>query len=443
MRPVIAALLLSATGLTLTGCRAHPPPVSPTAAGLNVRDLVDPAAQAEAEDLNPPDQLAILGERLRVERKAGSADRPPRHVLCLSGGGAFGAFSAGVLVGWTGRGDRPTFDVVTGVSTGALIAPFAFLGPEYDPTITDLYTTIRTRDLYRLRLLTALLGESFADNRRMAARVDAAISPAVTAAIAAAHRAGRRLYVGTTEQEGKQFVVWDVGAIAAGDAAGGRELIVQILLGSAAPPGFFPAAEIGVTVDGVRRVERHTDGGVSQSIFFRPPYVPPEARSDPAARDLAGTRVYAVVAGKLYADPEAIRPRAISQASKNVAATVYAQTRRNLQQVYADCVVAGMDYHLAAIPPGYPAPRSSLEFRPAVMVPLFEEGRRVGGSAAAWRTLPPGAGPGEGPLARAGTALTHRPRGPAQPVLGPDRLIRPPASDRGGIPAVPREAAVK
>ena len=163
-------------------------------------------------------------------------------------------------------------------------------------------------------------------------------------------------HVGTTEEEGKQFVVWDLGAMAARNGPGDRELIMKVLLGSAAPAGFFPAAKIEVNVNGVRYVERHVDGGVSQAVFFRPPYISPDDRSDVAARYLAGTKVYVIVAGKLYADPEVIRPWSLAQAGKSVSTLIYAQTRGDLQRLYTVCLLTGMDYYISAIPQGFPAP---------------------------------------------------------------------------------------
>ncbi len=453
-----AILFLASAGclFAVAGCGAFRTLPSPTEAGLNTRDLVDPVAQAEADALDPPDQLAGVAEKLRLERqkkleeqskKEGGVARkqPDRNVLCLSGGGSFGAYSAGVLIGWTERGDRPEFDVVTGISTGALIAPYAFLGSKYDAELKDLYTAVESRDLYKLRILRALFGESFADTRRMAARIDAAISPAVVADIAAAHRQGRRLYVGTTEEEGKQLIIWDLGALADRNGPGDRELIVKVLLGSSAPPGFFPAAKISVSVDGKCFVERHVDGGVSRSVFFRPPYVRPEDRSNVAARDLAGAKVYIIVAGKLYADPEVIRPRSLAQASKSVSTLIYAQTRGDLQRLYMQCLLSGMDYFISAIPPEYRVPPSSTEFKPEVMVPLFEEGRRVALSKDPWRLLPPGSGPGENPLVRAGPRLTYQQRGPNAPVHGPKTLFKPqlPISDRGSIATMPFESPSK
>ena len=293
----------------VVGCQSARAPGSPAQSGINTRDLIDPLSQAESEELTPASQLAAAAERLRKDRQEKLGDqskkeggqgatKPNRTVLCLSGGGSFGAYSAGVLIGWAEQGGRPDFDVVTGISTGALIAPFAFLGPKYDDQLKHFYTALESKDLYRLRPLRALFGEAFADTAPMAAQLDAFFTPEVMTEIADAHRRGRRLYVGTTEEEGKQFVVWDIGAMAERGRPCDRDLIVKVILGSAAPAGFFPSAKIEVEVGGRRYVERHVDGCVSQSLFFRPPYVPPEERSDVAARDLeavlglaAGARV--------------------------------------------------------------------------------------------------------------------------------------------------------
>ncbi len=441
------------------GCRRAEltPFPTPAASGLNTRDLIDPVAQEEADDLTPPDQLAAAAERLRKDRqqklseqsrKEGgvAATHRDRNILCLSGGGSFGAYSVGVLVGWSQRGDRPCFDVVTGISTGALIAPAAFLGPKYDAQLKLFYTTAESKDIYKVHRFWGLFHESYADTFPLAARIDAFLTAEVMRDLAEAHRKGRRLYVGTTEEEGKQFVVWDVGAMAVRNGPGDRELIGKVLLASSAAPGYFPAVQIDVTVDGARHTERHVDGGVSQALFYRPPYVPPDERSDVAARDLAGAKVYVIVAGKLYADPEVIRPWSLDQAGKNVSTLIYAQGRGDLQRLYTVCLLTGMDYYLSAIPPEYPAPTSSAEFKPAVMTALFEEGRRVISSAKPWRTLPPGAAVGESVLARLGPSLTHRPRGPLLPISGLKGASVPPrhpVSLQEGIHPVPPQPVVK
>ena len=145
-----------------------------------------------------------------------------------------------------------------------------------------------------------------------------------------------------------------------------------------------------------------------------------------AARDMAGAKVYVIVAGKLYAEPEVILPWSLDQAGKNVSTLIYAQTRGDLQRLYTVCLLTGMDYYVSAIPPAYVVPMTSFEFKPDVMTALFEEGERMIASAQPWRVLPPGTAPGESVLARLGTKLTYRPRGPLLPISGPKGLSIPP-----------------
>jgi predicted acylesterase/phospholipase RssA len=442
----IGVLIIACAGCRHNQARGLP---SPTASGLYTRDLVDPVAHDDANYLAPSDQLISVAERLRKERqqklaeqskKEGgvSSTKPDRKILCLSGGGSHGAYSAGVLVGWSERGDRPTFDVVTGISTGALIAVPAFLGPKYDDQMTQFYTTLRNKDLFKVKPVRGLFREAFTGTSRLASRIDAFLTADVMQDLAEAHRRGRRLYIGTTEQEGKQFIVWDIGAIACRDGPGGRELINNILLGSSAVPGLFPAAKIPITVDGVPYAERHVDGGVSRALFFHHPHVPPEQRSDVAARDLAGAKVYVIVAGKLFADPEVVRPWSFSLAKNSVATLLHAQTRGDLQQLYTLCLLTGMDYYVSAVPPEYNLELTNVEFDPAQLSKLFEEGKRVILSPTPWRTVPPGFGRGESVLTRAGVDLTYRERGPSLPIRAPRRQwISPqnPVSDRESSPA--------
>jgi predicted acylesterase/phospholipase RssA len=447
MASALAGLILGACA----GCRYYQTvsPPTPASAGFNTRDLIDPIAHDDANELAPAGQLIAIAERIRKDRQqklaeqsklegGASSTHPNRNVLCLSGGGSFGAYSAGVLIGWSERGDRPNFDVVTGISTGALLAVPAFLGPAYDDHMKAFYTTVKNDDLFKVRLVLGLFGEALADTSPLKHRIDAFLTTEVMHDLAQAHRNGRRLYIGTTEQEGRRFVVWDIGAIAVRNGPEDRTLIANILLGSSAAPGFFPAVKIAVTIDGVPYTERHVDGGVSQALFFRPPFVASDQRSDVAARDLGGAKVYVILAGKLFADPEVIRPWSLAQASKNVSTLIYAQTRGDLQRLYTVCLLSGMDFYMSAIPPEYARTMSSAEFKPAEMTALFEEGRRVISSAKAWRTVPPGFGPGESVLTRAGPTLAYRPRGPLLPILGPSGTQIPahnPSSDPGSVSA--------
>jgi predicted acylesterase/phospholipase RssA len=404
----LGLLLLALLG---QGCRSPSAP-TPTAAGIPPAELIDPNGYGDSPSLPVGRDLFRVGERIRLAQRP--AELPTKKTcLALSGGGAFGAYQAGLLVGWTEAGTRPEFDAVTGVSTGALVAALVFLGPEYDSELQRVYTTLQTEDIYtRKRGVKALFSDSLADNTPLARQIERVLTPAAVARLAEEHKKGRRLYIATTDLDGRRPVVWDLGAIAARGEPGARELIARLLLASAAIPAFFPPVEIPVTVDGQQLVERHVDGGVTQNVFFRPPQVPPEMRLRPPAEFLYGSDLYVVVAGKLYADPEPVKARALKIAGASVSSLIYAETRVELVKLYTTAMIAGMNYHLAAIPPEFPAPSDSTKFDPADMRRLFEEGRRQALTGSAWRNNPPGTHGGESLVQRAGTHLTRQPSAP-------------------------------
>jgi hypothetical protein len=408
----IVRVMLFASVLALAGCLASRAHLStPTAAGLNTNNLVDIPAQVEAQNSFDLTDIYAAGEKL--SRSKQPADNVPRKtILCLSGGGSFGAYSSGILCGWTECGDRPDFDVVTGVSTGALIAPFAFLGPRYDAQLKKLYTTSTSKDIYILRPVRGVFSEALADNGPLRQQMERCLTPEMMRDLAVEHSKGRRLYLGTTESQGRRFVVWDIGEIACRGRPEDRELIVLIMMGSSAIPGFFPPASIPVTVEGRPFVEKHVDGGVSFSLFMRPPYVAPEEVARGANKSTRGARLYVISAGKLYADPEVIRPWLLSVASANISTLTYAQTRGDLARLWTVCAMTGMKYHLASVPETAATPKSSTEFIPAEMQKLFDVGVQQICSGNAWRTTPPGIDPGEDPLIRASNELSIWRRSP-------------------------------
>jgi len=441
-----ASVCIVSTLLLSLGCsgrnKTHYP--GEAASGIYARDVFDPVAQTTGSSQGTIDSNEKYLIEAHDKRKAEiPLGKKPRNVLCLSGGGALGAYSAGVLCAWTSKGDRPTFDVVTGISTGALIAPFAFLGPKYDEQMKQFYTTLSNDDIYKKRIARAILfgEEGLADNQPLSDQIDKVFTSEVMAELAAAHAQGRHLYVGTTLTEGRRFIVWDITEIAARNGPCDRVLIRQILLGSSAIPGFFPPAKIDVTVDGKRYTERHSDGGTVVAIFFRPPYVPEELRNDKHAMNYAGTQVWALVAGKLWPDPVDTGHSALAFAGKSVSTMLYAGTRNDLFRIYTKCMLNGVDFHLTAIPSEYTGSDSSADFNPVEMTKLFNEGYRVVCSGTAWRPEPPGARAEEGETwkFRNGTNLAWEQKGPVNPIKGPKDKQIPPyfGSSDSGIPVVP------
>jgi predicted acylesterase/phospholipase RssA len=400
-------------------------PPTPLKAGFQPVELIEPIGEADAENGLDMKELFALAERMRIENRPAVLP-PQRNILVLSGGGTYGAYSAGVLFGWTKTGTRPKFDVVTGISTGALIAPLAFLGPEYDDQLREVYTTLRSADVFRIRktIRTVLLiTDSLADNTPLARKIEQIVTPDLLRRIACEHGKGRRLYVGTTELDSRRPVIWDLGEIASRGTMDDLLLFRKVLLASAAIPGFFPPVRIPVTVDGVSLQEHHVDGGVTNALFFRPPYLTPEQRADPTQASLYGSNVYTLVAGKLYADPESVRPRALTIAANSVSTLIYSQTRGDLLKLYTACLLTGMNYYTAAIPPDFPAPTSSTDFDPTEMARMFDEGVRQTACGMNWRTTPPGLEPGEGAFLRTGTQLQRVPVGIPLPQPKPQPLI--------------------
>jgi predicted patatin/cPLA2 family phospholipase len=357
--------------------------------------------------------------------------RPARTALVLSSGGAYGAFTAGVLKGWSEAGTRPEFDVVTGVSTGALIAPLAFLGPEFDRELEAQYTTTRDRDVFRRRSLPAVLwSDSLADPAPLRARIEATATPALLDRVAAEHRKGRRLYAGTTDLDTRRPVVWDLGAIAAGPDPDRRRLFCDVILASCSVPAVFPPVAIDVEVDGRRFTELHADGGVSRSAFLPPAVlgVGPAGEVDPSA---PGADVYVILAGNLAPRRGPVERRLLRVSGEALAGVLHAREEGDLLRLYMLARHAGAEFHLAAVPDDLPADGPGLGFDPRAMRRLFVAGEKTGRSDR-WRGLPPGLGPGERPVPREGVHLktVTRPR-PAKEIAAPS-LLRPLVEGGGG-----------
>jgi len=209
-------------------------------------------------------------DEIDVQKYLALVGKPHRY-LAISGGAATGAFGVGLLIGWGDRGDRPDFTVVTGVSTGALAAPFVFLGRDYDELLRNLYTSISTGDiLKKSNYFNRFFGDSVMDSEPLAALLERHIDEPMMEAIAAESEKGRRLYIGTTHLDAARPVIWNISNIARSGHPGALDLIRQVLLASASIPALFPPVLIEVEADGRSYDEMHVDGGVTAQIFFYP-----------------------------------------------------------------------------------------------------------------------------------------------------------------------------
>ena len=447
-RPALGlALLLLAAAIGCTGRSERGNPRRGPLERLGIRDerdaeelkaavgWLDVEAQEAGKSTLHPGEMLAFAERSRAAVKP-AVPFPKKSILVITGGGSYGAYPAGVLVGWTQTGTRPEFDVVTGISTGALIGAFAFLGSGEDAELQKSYTTLRNSDVYRRnRLLPGILSEALADTAPLKRVIADLATDARIRRYAAEQQKGRRFYVGTTDLDARRAIVWDMGAIASRGTPEGNKLFRDVLLASASIPAFFPPVRIEVTVDGKRYVERHIDGGTTSSMFFAPPWVPPEGRAALPPGWLHGSDVYILVAGKLYPDPTPVKPRTYAIASNAISTIVYDQTRSDLHKLFLLSAVTGMNYHMAVTPKDVPLPKSSTEFDPNAMSQLFCAGVEWARSGPQWRDTPPGGEPGEGAKYRAGTALTdtgRRSQIGTSPTLGGFPMTIP-------IPTVPEK----
>jgi predicted acylesterase/phospholipase RssA len=326
--------------------------------------------------------------------------RTPTAVLALSGGGSYGAFTAGVLNGWTKADTRPAFDVVTGVSTGALIAPLAFLGPRYDPALKQFYTEVGRKDVIgRRSYLTVPFRDAAFTNAPLRRLVDSALTDDVVKEIASEHGKGRRLYAATTRLDTRSTVVWDVGAIAAKGGADARRRIGDIMVASAAVPGAFPPQPIVVEEDGQKRTELHVDGGVTAPVF-----VPPAVLQAGGA----GCDMYVIVAGKPLPDAEPVRPRVLKVLGASGIALLRAHTRREVSNLYHMAGGYGVRFHVANVPQDLTVTDSGFDFDTKDMNALYAAGVTVGLGGPAWRDRPAEVGPGADGI-RTGEAVDKRP----------------------------------
>lgn len=341
-----------------------------------------------------PGRKAVRSQALPVGPPVPVADppRPPRSVLVLSGGGMYGAYSAGFLAGWTHAGNRPPFDVVTGVSTGALVAAAAFLGPDYDPVAHRAYTKVKAADVYNVRAWVLIpWSESVASSKPLKKLIDGVVDDAFVRAVAREHCRGRRLYVGTTDLATLRLVVWDMGAVAARGGPDAVERFRLILLASCSVPGMFPPVRLGAGEHG-RGAELHTDGGVAAPLF-----VPPGLIAERPGGAACGTDLYVVVAGKLFADPVPVRPRVLSVLGATAGGLTYAHTRAEVAGLYHLSRTAGANYYLTAVPGEVRGEPIGLSFDPQVMNELYDAGFRLGAGGPAWLRCPPFESPATDP----------------------------------------------
>lgn len=308
-----------------------------------------------------------------------------RTYLALSGGGADGAYGVGVLSGWTAAGTRPTFSVVSGVSTGGLIAPFAFLGPRYDDTLKDVYTSgIAESLLNDPSIMRVLFGSGLFGNTRLRELVARYVGPEILAQVAREYAKGRRLLVVTTDLDTQRTAIWDMGKIAAVGTPEALKLFRDVMAASASIPLVFPPILIEAEGQGHKFQEMHVDGGVTAPVLTLPEALLFQGR-------LPGNPkmdIYILVNKKIERNFELVANGTIDVASRSLSSITQSQTRSIIFSTYDFAKRNQLGFHLSYIARDYPAPASE-GFDTAYMRALYQYGYEKAAAGQAWTsTLP-------------------------------------------------------
>ncbi len=308
-----------------------------------------------------------------------------RSYLALSGGGADGAYGVGVLNGWSAAGTRPAFSVVSGVSTGGLIAPFAFLGSQYDDTLKEVYTSgIAESLLNDPSIIRVLFGSGLFGNQRLRELVARYVGPEILEQVARENAKGRRLLVVTTDLDTQRTAIWDMGKIAAVGTPEALKLFRDVMAASASIPLVFPPILIEAEGQGHRFQEMHVDGGVTAPVLTLPEALLFQGRM-PANTKM---EIYILVNKKIERNFELVSNSTIDVASRSLSSITQSQTRSIIFSTYDFAKRNNLGFHLSYIARDYPAPPSE-GFDTAYMRALYQYGYEKAAAGQAWTSALP------------------------------------------------------
>ncbi|CAA2102634.1 hypothetical protein MBUL_01785 [Methylobacterium bullatum] len=321
--------------------------------------------------------------------------------LALSGGGGDGAYGAGILNGWSESGKRPEFALVSGVSTGALIAPFAFLGPAYDSTLTDIYTSgVASTLVQSPSVANIVFGSGLFGDGRLRDLVRRYVTPDLLAAIAEQHAKGRRLLVVTTNLDSQRAVIWNMGAIATNGGPNAVALFTDVLTASASIPAVFPPQLLDVQAEGRAFQEMHVDGSVVTPVFTLPQSF---LLRDGRLRTAGKADIYVIINGRLEPEFDVAQNNTLSIVERSFTTASRARSRATLAATYAFTRGNGMGFNLTYIDESAPNTTTAKGFDTAYMRQLYESGRETGRAGTFWRKNVPTA-----PLVKAIAAGVER-----------------------------------
>jgi predicted acylesterase/phospholipase RssA len=395
IRALCLSLALAILSTVTTGCGALRPR-NPVPESLvykaelpdfgDIRITLDPHF---SED--PKGYTQQVGPFFQSVQKAAAKDtaccRKELVILSLSGGGEDGAFGAGILNGWTASGTRPSFDIVTGISTGALQAPFAFLGKEYDDSL-KVYSTIHPSDVFRRRPLGKILQvrDAVADFTPLSNLIARLFGKIELGAVAREYNRGRLLLIGTTNLEAQQLVIWNMGAIAASGHPDALNLFRKVMIASASIPVAVPPVYFNVEVDGQRYDEMHVDGGVITQVYGVSLLKYAEDAWRKSGYKVTG-RVFIIRNSHMSPEWGIVEPRLTKIAGRSMSTLIKNQGLGDIWRAYAIANVQGYDFNHIAIPMSYDmVPKEP--FDPEYMKALYKYGFEMARDGLKWDKHP-------------------------------------------------------
>jgi predicted acylesterase/phospholipase RssA len=390
--------LIVALLVLMQGCAMAPPRLPAVPSELTAKAEIPGmagvryVAGGDMTELIRAGREALRREQAYRAKQGHQGPLPPAVYLAISGGGDNGAFTAGLLNGWTTTGTRPEFKLVTGISTGALIAPFAFLGPQYDATLKKVYTTISPKDVIAPRsFIAGVFGDAMADNAPLLQLTRQSVNADMLKAIAAEYAKGRFLLIATADLDARRPIIWDMGKIASYGGPEALDLFVRIMIASASIPGGFPPTMFDVQVDGKIYQEMHVDGGIMAQVFAYPAAI--RVKELAAAAGVTRERkLYVIRNARLDPDWAEVERSTMSIAGRAVASLIHSQGIGDLYRIYATAQRDGVDFNLGFIPASFNAPHKE-EFDNEYMRKLYDTGYAMALPGFPWLKVPPGFAP--------------------------------------------------
>jgi len=352
-------------------------------------------------DIDDPDPVAMQKSLIDSFKEEGKFDYPTNvlgikiyPVLAVSAGGPKGAYGAGFLKGWSKEGSRPLFKIITGVSSGAIIAICAFLGKDYDDQLEKFFTTMSTKDIMKKNnLFSILFGSSFMSPAPLVKKISAIVDEKLIARVAEEHRRGRRLFIGTVNLDAQEFVVWDMGAIACKGGPDSLNLFRKIILASSAMPMMFPPVYFEVSsASGELYDEMHVDGGSMREVF----YIDRLTKNMEGAAKVFGIdpskyrpQIYILCTGYMFPIRQQVKNNLVGIGLRSLETLQAAAFSGDVYRLFAFAQKRGLDFNLAYIPADF-KPHSKEFFDTKEMQRLFKRGYDDAVNGYKWYKTPPG-----------------------------------------------------